>query len=257
MSDATGLAVEVTRAEVCIAACAQVWRDDGEVLASPFGIIPRIAARLAQIDVNRDLLLTDGVSRLIRVDAADNSQVVEGWLPFRRIFDVVWGGSRHCVMGAAQLDAFGNSNISCIGSWERPTVQLIGMRGAPGNTISHPCSYWIASQSRRVFVERVDVVSGVGNDPELWDVGVNREHHDLRQVVTNLAVFDFKGPAGRLRLLSTHPGVDLEDVLDAMSFEPAIAEEVTTTDPPTPRQLALIRHTLDPENNRNLEVPDA
>lgn len=260
MTDTTSVAteaVEVSRAEVCVAACARIWKDDGEALASPFGVIPRLAARLAQIDINPDLLLTDGVSHLIRVDPVDNSQVVEGWLPFRNIFNVVWGGKRHCIMGAAQLDAFGNSNISCIGRWERPTVQLIGMRGAPGNTVNHPCSYWIADQSKRVFVERVDVISGVGNDPELWGSGLNREYHDLRQVITNLAVFDFKGPEGRLRLLTTHPGVEVDDVLDKMAFVPAIAEEVTTTEPPSARQLALIRDTLDPKSNRNLEVPDA
>lgn len=38
----------VTRAEYCVIACAEAWRDNGEVLASPMGTIPSIGARLAR-----------------------------------------------------------------------------------------------------------------------------------------------------------------------------------------------------------------
>ena len=41
--------MDVTRAEVCAAACADSWRDAGEVLASPFGLIPALGARLARL----------------------------------------------------------------------------------------------------------------------------------------------------------------------------------------------------------------
>ena len=66
------------------------------------------------------------------------------------------------MMGASQLDRYGNQNISCIGDWARPKSQLLGVRGAPGNTINHPTSYWVPRHSPRVFVERVDMVSGIG-----------------------------------------------------------------------------------------------
>ena len=29
------------------------------------------------------------------------------------------------MMGAAQIDRFGNQNISCIGDWKRPKAQLL------------------------------------------------------------------------------------------------------------------------------------
>ena len=66
------------------------------------------------------------------------------------------------MMGASQIDRFGNQNISCIGEWRRPKVQLLGARGAPGNTVNHATSYWIPNHSPRVFVEEVHFVSGVG-----------------------------------------------------------------------------------------------
>src|ERR687883_21366 len=98
-----------TRAEICVVACAEAWRGDGEILASPMGLIPRLGARLARRTFAPDLVLG-------------------------------------------------------IGDWSRPRSQLLGVRGAPGNTINHPTSYWVPRHSPRVFVERVDLVCGIGYD---------------------------------------------------------------------------------------------
>ena len=68
------------------------------------------------------------------------------------MFDVVWSGRRHVIMGGCQLDAYGNQNFAAIGDMKRPKAQLLGMRGAPGNTINNKTSYWIPNHSPRVFV---------------------------------------------------------------------------------------------------------
>jgi glutaconate CoA-transferase subunit B len=94
----------------------------------------------------------------------------------------------------------------------KPKVQLLGVRGIPGNTINHPCSFFVPDHSRRVFVERVDMVSGVGHDPRRWAPGVRQDFRDLRLVVTNLAVLDFGGPEHAMRVRSLHPGVPLDQV---------------------------------------------
>ena len=184
-----------TRSEVCVVACAEAWRGDGAILASPMGVIPALGARLARQTFAPDLLLTDGEAFL--VDAAGD---VEGWLPYRQVFTMVAAGRRHVMMGAAQIDRFGNQNISCIGDWARPKAQLLGVRGAPGNTVNHAVSYWVPRHSRRVFVEHVDMVCGVGFD---------RGAPDLRVVVTNLAVLDFLTPDHAMRLRSVHPRVEV------------------------------------------------
>ena len=49
--------------------------------------------------------------------------------------------------GRRQIDRYGNKNISCIGDWARPRAQLLGVRGAPGNTVNHPVSYWVPRHS--------------------------------------------------------------------------------------------------------------
>ncbi|MGW2669443.1 CoA-transferase subunit beta [Streptomyces sp. NPDC001272] len=238
-----------TRAEYCVIACAEAWRGDGEVLASPMGPVPSFGARLAKRTFAPDLLLTDGEAMLVGLDGT-----VEGWLPYRRHLTMVTGGRRHVMMGASQIDRYGNQNISCIGAWERPSRQLLGVRGAPVNTLNNPVSYWVPRHSPRVFVERVDMVCGIGYDrAEAAGPSASRFHR-LPRVVSDLGVFDFTGPGRTMRLVSLHPGVTVEQVRAATGFEPAIGEQVPYTREPTAEELRLIREVIDPEGLREREV---
>lgn len=232
-----------TRAEVCVVACAEAWRGDGEILASPMGVIPRLGAELARHTFAPDLVLSDGEAYLMAGDT------VEGWLPYRAVFGVVAAGTRHVMMGASQLDRYGNQNISCVGDWARPRSQLLGVRGAPGNTVNHPTSYWVPRHSPRVFVERVDLVCGVGYDRP------GGRFHEIRVVVTNLAVLDFDTPDRAVRVRSVHPGVSASDVVAATGFPLVVPDGVPETRLPTAAELALIRDRLDPDKRREREVP--
>ncbi|MDK1343630.1 CoA-transferase [Streptomyces sp. 378] len=233
-----------TRAEYCVIACAEAWRDDGEVLASPMGLIPSIGARLARLTFAPDLLLTDGEAMLVRPDGTP-----EGWLPYREHLAWVTAGRRHVMMGASQIDRFGNQNIACIGDWERPKRQLLGVRGAPVNTLNNPTSYWIPRHSRRVFVERVDMVCGVG-----YDRAAGARYHRIPRVVSDLGVFDFATPDRSMRLASLHPGVTMEQVKEATGFELTVPDEIPVTREPTGEELRLIREVVDPTGARTLEV---
>lgn len=244
-----------SRAEVCVAACADAWAGDGEILASPMGLVPTLGARLARLTTAPDLLLTDGEAYLL-ADAASAPEAapIEGWLPFGRVFDMLARGLRHVMMGASQIDAFGNQNISCIGDWSRPRSQLLGVRGAPGNTVNHATSYWVREHSPRVFVPAVDMVCGVGGDRAARGPASARRYHDLRLVITNLAVMDFRTPDGSLRVRSVHPGVAVSEVQAQTGFTLAVAENVPQTRVPDEQELRLIREVLDPGNRRDAEV---
>lgn len=241
---------EVARHEYCAVALADALLGSGELVVSPIGVLPSIAARLAKLTSEPGLLLTDGVATLMgNVPPVGTNQVdviAEGYLPYRAIFDVVWAGKRHVIMGASQIDRFGNQNISAVGAWEKPTAQLLGMRGAPGNTINHPTSYFVPNHTPRVFVERVDVVSGVGYDRAraLGDVA---RFHRLVRVVSNLGVFDFGGPDNSMRLCFVHPGVTQEQVERATTFKLSIAEDLKNTREPTREELRLLREVIDPQ----------
>ena len=248
--------MDATRAEVCAAAIADCFAEDGEIMASPMGLLPTLGARLAKATSNPDLLITDGESLVLAgTPPLGKADVVEGWLPFRAVFDVVAYGKRHVMMGATQVDRFGNQNISCIGPWDRPKRQLLGVRGAPGNTVNNRTSYWVPKQSDRVVVEQVDVVSGVGRRRAEEAGPAATRFHDVHRVVTNLGVLDFGGPDHTMRLVSVHPGVTVDEVRTASGCEIHADGAVPETRTPTLEELVLIREVLDSQGLRDREVP--
>lgn len=249
---------EPSRAEVCAVACAEVWRGAGEVMVSPFGTIPTLGARLAKLTFSPDIALTDGDAALM-VGApplgADPAQLVrEAAMPYRTVFDVLWAGRRHVMMMASQIDRTGNQNLSAIGDWARPRVQLVGVRGAPGNSVNHPTSYWVPNHSPRSFVDQVDVVSGVGYQRAAAAGAGATRFHDVRAVVSNLGVFDFETPERVMRVRSLHPGVTLDEAARATGFELVADDDVPTTRLPTEEELTILREVLDPGAARDREL---
>lgn len=247
----------VSRAEVCVAAVADLFAGDGELLVSPFGTVPTLGARLARLTVAPDLVLSDGEAALMAdtPPLGERPAVIEAPMPYRRVFDVVWSGRRHVMMMASQLDRHGDQNLSCIGSHAHPTAQLIGCRGAPGNSVNHPTSYWVPNHSPRVFVAEVDVVCGVGSARAAAAGPGATRHHDLRGVITNLAVLDLSGPGATMALRSVHPGVSVEEVVAATGFELHVPAHVPESRLPTADELELLRTVLDPVGARDREVP--
>ena len=250
---------EPTRADVCVVACAEAFRGDGEIVASPIGTIPVLGARLAACTFEPDLVYTDGDALTLGapIPLGDDvgPKVVEAWLPFGHMFDVVWSGRRHVMMGATQIDPHGNQNIACIGPWARPKAQLLGVRGAPGNTVNDPTSYWVPSHTPRVFVPAVDCVSGVGYDRAAAAGPSATRFHEIRRVVSNLGSFDFETDDHRMRIRTLHPGVSVAMVEEATGFPLVVPESIPTTRTPTDEERALLRDVLDPAGQRDREVP--
>ena len=264
--------VHITRAEVCVVAVAECFRGDGEILANPIGTIPMMGGRLARATFEPGLCCTDGEAFLIANDelfpgpegpggeTSLDGKVLEYWNPYRSMFDWVWSGRRHVMMGASQLDRFGNHNFAAVGDYAQPKVQLLGYRGAPGNTINCTTSYWVPNHNSRVLIEKVDTVTGIG-----WDraatLGLDADRgaarfFEVRRLVTNLGVFDFETPDHRMRVRSLHPGVTVDEVVAATGFELAIPDDIPESRLPTPDELQLIREVIDPDGTREREVPD-
>jgi acyl CoA:acetate/3-ketoacid CoA transferase beta subunit len=255
MADTTDL---ITRAEYCVVAIAECFRGDGEILANPIGNVPMIGGRLARASFEPDLVMTDGEALLIGgpypVGATDQAKTIEAWNPYRSMFDIVWSGRRHVIMGGSQIDRFGNQNFAFVGDWEQPKAQLLGFRGAAGNTIQNTTSYFIGNHTARVFVPKVDVVTGVGYD-RAAALGAAGRYHRIHRVVTNLGVLDFETPDHSMRLHSVHPGVTVDEIVAATGFELTVPADVPETRAPTPDELQLIREVIDPHNLRDKEVP--
>ena len=235
-----------------ICAASRAWAGDGEVLATGIGIVPRLAASLCMSATNPDLMMTDSEAWLVREPVpvgprGDYQLQRETWMGFSRIFDNVWSGRRHAMVGPTQVDRYGQANISMIGDdYLRPKVQMLGVRGFPGNSICHANSFFVPQHNRKVFVEgEVDMVCSAGYNPGRLARGWSLDEIDIRLVVTQLCVMDFGGPDHQLRLRSLHPGVGIDQVRQATGFEIHVGDDVGTTPAPTEAQLALLAR-LDP-----------
>ncbi|MDB4261646.1 ketoacid CoA transferase [bacterium] len=256
-------ATEYTLAELCIVAASKAFADDGEVLATGIGVIPRLAASLAMKTTNTDLMMTDSEAWLLSEPnplgkrGDDFVPAVETWMGFSRIFDNVWSGRRHAMLGPTQIDKFGQSNTSALGgTYDKPKVMMLGARGFPGNSISHPNSFFVPSHNTRVFMDgECDFVSSIGYNPQRLPKGHALDDIDIRLVVTDLCVMDFGGPEHQIRLVSLHPGISVQQVEENTGYAVHIPAEVATTAAPTAEQLAIIA-TLDPHRQRDYQIKD-
>jgi glutaconate CoA-transferase, subunit B len=251
-----------TLAELCILACSEAYRNNGEIVATGVGPVPRLAASLAKLTHSPELMMTDGEAYLVEEPVpigprAFDAKKPAGHLPFARFFDsAVWTGRRHAMVTPTQIDRFGQTNLSQLGgTHKQPKTQMLGVRGFPGNSIYHANSMFVPAHSSRVFVAgEVDMVSSSGYNPAKRIPGGNYSGVDLRLIVTNLCVMDFGGPDHAIRVVSLHPGVQFADVAAQTGF-PLIEAVAGETPLPDADALAIIAR-LDPHNIRAGVIKD-
>jgi glutaconate CoA-transferase subunit B len=249
------MVTDYTLAELLIVAASEVWRGNGEVLASGIGVVPRLGAGLAKLTHSPELLMTDAEAFLVEEPVPLGSRgeyrpKFSGYMGYARVFDCVWSGRRHVMIGPLQIDRYGQANLSGIGAPARPKVHVLGVRGLPGNSINHMNSMFVPNHGKRVFVEgEVDMVGSVGYNAQRWPAGVRRDFVDLRRIVTDLCVMDFEGRDHAIRVRSLHPGVHFDQVQEVTGFALARAPDLGVTAAPTEAQLDIIRR-LDPHGQR-------
>ncbi|MFB9926433.1 CoA-transferase subunit beta [Amycolatopsis halotolerans] len=146
-------------------------------------------------------------------------------------------------LGAAQLDKFGNINTTVIGSdYHDPKVRLPGAGGAPEIAASCKEVFVVLRQSKRTFVDKVDFVTSFGHGSGRGD----RERLGLRGagptlVVTDLGLMRPDPETAELTLTELHPGIELDQVVEATGWTLKAAADLKTTPAPTERELTLLR----------------
>ena len=187
-------------------------RDDGEILANPIGTLPMIGGRLAKATFAPELVMTDGeallVENILPVGVDEPEKVVAGWNPYRTMFDVVWSGRRHVMMGGSQIDKYGNQNFAFIGSPDAPThAAARHARRARQHDQRQDVVLDPRATRRACSSPTVDVVSGVGYDRAATlgpDAGRFHELVPRRDEPLRARLRDARPP---MRLRSVHPGV--------------------------------------------------
>lgn len=220
--------------------------------------IPLAAVRLAQMHQAPDALVYWGnlldpdlsrVPRDIRQDtftrwpaaACPSDTGYKCDMLARRAFDVSFSSG-------AQIDRFGNLNITAIGDYKRPKVRLVGSLAQPEHLAFVRRPIIVMDLDKRSFVEKVDFITSVGHyrgGSSRTDLGLDEGGPIV--VLTDRALFDFDPATKEMRLASLHPGENLDDVLSRMSFTPQIDGDIPVTTPPTAEELRGIRETIDPE----------
>src|SRR5581483_5386716 len=97
-----------------------------------------------------------------------------------------------------------------------------------------------------VFTPTVDVVTGVGYDRAALAGFAGHRYHELRCVVTDLAVLDFATPDHTMRIRSVHPGVSVDDVVAATGFPLDVPADIPQSRLPTDEELVLLER-IDPD----------
>ncbi|MEM3550286.1 MAG: CoA-transferase [Candidatus Bathyarchaeia archaeon] len=151
-------------------------------------------------------------------------------------------------LGAAQIDMYGNINTTVIGPYEKPKVRLPGSGGA--NDVGSLCwrTIVIMQQDTRRFVEKVDFITTPGylTGPGAREkAGLPADTGPYR-VITQLGIMGFDEKTKRMTLLSTHPGVTVEQIKANTGFRLIIPDKVTQTEPPTDEELRILRTKIDP-----------
>jgi glutaconate CoA-transferase subunit B len=150
-------------------------------------------------------------------------------------------------LGGLETDAYGNLNTTLLGDPHGKFRHFTGSGG--GNDIASCArrTVIIIRHEARKFNEAVSFVTS----PGYLRGGGDREAAGLRgapsRLITDKAVFGFDPISKRMKLESIHPGITLDEVVENMSFQPIVPDDLPTTEPPTGEQIRLIREVIDPE----------
>jgi glutaconate CoA-transferase subunit B len=246
--------VEYTKIEFLIA-CASSHVRDGENVFGGTGM-PLLAALLAkETHAPRSNLISeagfiDARPRNVPLSVADTRYYYgcSASLGLIETLGFLLQGGRIDVgfLGAAQIDEYGNLNTSYIGPYDTPKVKLPGSGG--GNDIASSAKRLIImmSHDKRKFLKKLDYMTSPGHlegpgSRKKWSMVGNGPE----VVITDMCQMDFDPKTKKIRLMSVHPGISVQDILDNVMFDLIVPDDVPITPEPTQAQIDIM-HKLDP-----------
>ena len=240
---------------------------DREVVFHGFGSpCATIAMHLAKRTHARHMVLVEGSTYALDPDPAFVPPTSNDWsimrravhvLRFEELFDLAArGGVDRMFLSGGQIDPYGNTNVTAIGSLDTPKVKLGGGGGGCNlsSTVGTLTLWATHHRSGRTLVERCDVITDLGHvTPEGTREELEFTGGGPEWLVTELGAFDF--PDGRARLRQRYPDVSLGELRAATGFEFAVHPGLRALPPPDPAAIALVRR-LDPLGVRRREFSE-
>ena len=254
------MTTEHTTVEYLICLAARLFEDRKTVFVG-YGM-PQIAAILAQ------RLYTPQIVQVYEYGAVGPEVVT----PFRRnmmadarnsyrafswtgMNPIMWqaqvGLIDYGVLGAAQMDPYGNINSTMIGgTYERPGKRFTGSGG--GNEVASLCwqTLLLMNHQKRRFLPKIDYITSPGyldGSPGAREKAGLPAGTGPSRVITSLAAFDFNPESTRMRLVAVRDGMTKDSVLAEMEFEPEVSDDIETIEPPRSEELEMLRGDIDPD----------
>lgn len=151
------------------------------------------------------------------------------------------------ILGAAQIDIYGNLNSTVIGDYYEPTVRFSGSGGACDVASFVSRTIIFMKQEKRKFKIKLDYLTS----PGYLDGPGSREKEGLskggpHRVITDMGIMGFDEQSKQMFLKGYYPGITPDKILENMEFEIDIshAKEVPA---PTLNELKLLREKCDPQ----------
>lgn len=151
------------------------------------------------------------------------------------------------ILGAAQIDKYGNLNSTAIGDYFRPSVRFSGSGGACDVASFVSRTIIFMQHEKRKFVNHLDYLTSPG-----WLDGPDgRKKAGLpgggpSAVITNMAIMRFDEKTREMYLAGYYPGITPAQVSKNMQFEVDISRAMEVR-PPSPEELNILRDKCDPQ----------
>jgi acyl CoA:acetate/3-ketoacid CoA transferase beta subunit len=150
------------------------------------------------------------------------------------------------LLGAAEVDKYGNLNSTAIGDYQKPDIRFPGSGGANDAASHSKRTLVMIPHQRRRLPETVSYVTSPGFFHGASRAGSGLKGGGPSRVITNLAVLGFHPRSRIMRVVSIHPGVPADEVRKNTGFDITIPTNVPRTEPPTPKELSILRTKIDP-----------
>ena len=151
-------------------------------------------------------------------------------------------------LGGAQIDRYGNINTTVVGSYQHPKVRLPGSGGAAEIAIHAQRTLIISRLNPRAFPEEVDFLTSPGQRCK----GKTRRELGMPgagpiKVITDMGILEADPESGEMVLTKLYPGVEAAEVRKNVGWDLKVRSSLGTVEPPTARELHLLREVLDPK----------
>lgn len=191
----------------------------------------------------REIPLTVADSRLM-FGSCVNAGLAEAFATMQNRF---MGPGLLGILGAAQVDRYGNLNSTCLGDYAKPDVRFPGSGGAcdVGSFVGRTLIF--IKHERRRFVEKLDYFTTPGyfDGPE----GRQRQgymHGGPICVISDKAVMRFDEATKEMYLDCFYPAVSPEEIQECTGFSIDI-NRAKQIEPPTNEELEILRRQVDPQ----------